>query len=67
MRTGSTSLSQSWQDWMLIQGAYPYPGVPRRRPGALRRKIERYALLIAALGVLMALGAVALLLLGMRS
>jgi hypothetical protein len=57
MRNASASLDHMWKDWFLVQGAYPYVGLPRRAPGALRRKIERYALLIAALGLLLALGA----------
>jgi hypothetical protein len=57
MRTAGTSLDQVWKDWFLVQGAYPYAGLPRRAPGVLRRRIERYALLIGALGLVLSLGA----------
>jgi hypothetical protein len=57
MRNASTSLDRVWKDWILIQGAYPYAGLPRRKPGALRRWIERHALLIGAMGLLAGLGA----------
>jgi hypothetical protein len=60
MLSGRRSLGTSWLDWLLIQGSYPYIGHPRRRPGALRRWIERYALLIGITGFLMVLAAVAL-------
>jgi hypothetical protein len=58
--SGRRSLSKSWLDWLLVQGGYPYIGHPRRRPGGLRRWIERYALLIGMTGILMVLAAVAL-------
>jgi hypothetical protein len=59
MRNAGTSLDHVWKDWFLVQGAYPYVGLPRRAPGATRRRIERYALLIAVLGLLLASGALA--------
>lgn len=59
LRNGGTSLDQVWKDWILVQGAYPYVGLPRRAPGALRRWTERHALLIGALGLLLSVGAVA--------
>lgn len=49
---GVFSLSQVWKDWCLIQGAYPYAGRPRRRPGSLRRLLERHALVIAVVGLI---------------
>jgi hypothetical protein len=60
MRDASTSLDQVWKDWVVMQGAYPYIGRPRRAPGALRRGLERYALLIAVVGLLLVSGAVVL-------
>ena len=48
-------LPQIWKDWCLIQGAYPYAGLPRRRPGRVRRWLERYALIWAVAGLLMLL------------
>jgi hypothetical protein len=53
LRSGRRSLGKSWLDWLEIQGSYPYIGQPRRRPGTLRRWVERYALYIAGLGLLM--------------
>jgi hypothetical protein len=60
MPKSRASLSQVWREWVLIQGAYPYVGLPRRRPMALRRWLERYALLIAVFGICMALCAIVL-------
>lgn len=54
MRDASTSIDRAWKDWVVMQGAYPYIGRPRRAPGALRRGLERYALLIAAVGLVLA-------------
>lgn len=45
-------LPQAWQDWCLIQGTYPYAGLPRRSPGKTRRWLERHALVLAAVSVL---------------
>lgn len=58
MRDASTSIDRAWTDWVVMQGAYPYIGRPRRAPGALRRGLERYALVIAAVGLLLALAAI---------
>jgi hypothetical protein len=60
MRNASTSLDQVWKDWVLLQGAYPYAGRHRRAQGALRRSLERHALVIAGLGLVMLLGALLL-------
>jgi hypothetical protein len=57
MRDASTSIDQAWKDWVVMQGAYPYIGRPRRAPGALRRSLERYALLIASVGLVLLLAA----------
>jgi hypothetical protein len=59
MRDASTTLDQTWKDWVLLQGAYPYIGRPRPVPGAFRRRLERYALLIATAGILLCLVALA--------
>jgi hypothetical protein len=61
MLTGRKSLSRSWKEWCQLQGAYPYAGLPRRRPGTTRRMLERYALLIAISGFAMMLGSLVLL------
>lgn len=58
---GHFSLSQAWKEWCLIQGAYPYAGLPRRRPGRFRRRLERHALILASVGLLMLLLATGLL------
>lgn len=55
------ALPQVWKEWCLIQGAYPYVGLPRRRPGRLRRWLERHALILALVGLLMMLSATGLL------
>lgn len=47
------SVGHIWREWCLIQGAYPYPGRPRRRPGALRRFLERHALLLSLAALVM--------------
>jgi hypothetical protein len=60
MQHAGTSIDQVWKDWVLIQGAYPYVGRPRLAPGALRRGLERYALLIAVVGLLLVAGAIVL-------
>jgi hypothetical protein len=54
---GDFSLPQVWKDWCLIQGAYPYVGTPRSRPGRFRRWLERHALVIALVGSVFALAA----------
>jgi hypothetical protein len=61
MLSGRRSLPKSWLDWLEIQGSYPYIGQPRSRPGALRRWVERYALLIAIAGVCMLVAGLVLL------
>jgi hypothetical protein len=66
MRSGGTALSRVWRDWLTIQGAYPYPGRPRRRPVGLRLWLERYALLIAAMGLLLAAAGAVLLISGIK-
>ena len=57
MRNATTSLDHAWKEWILVQGAYPYVGLPRSVPGALRRKIERHALLIAVFGLVLSFAA----------
>ena len=52
---GHLSLPQVWKEWCLIQGAYPYAGLPRRRPGHIRRWLERHALILASISLLMLL------------
>jgi len=59
--SGHFSLPQVWKEWCLILGAYPYAGLPRRRPGRFRRWLERHALLLAAGGMIMLLSTTTLL------
>ncbi|MCU0941755.1 MAG: hypothetical protein MUE35_04330 [Hydrogenophaga sp.] len=49
---GVARLSPAWQPWVIQRMAELPPGVPRRRPKALRRWLERHALGIAMLGLL---------------
>lgn len=50
--TGLAQLSEQWRSWVLLgHGATP-DGRPRRRPGIWRRRLERHALWLAALGLL---------------
>ena len=58
---GHFSLPLVWNEWCLILGAYPYAGLPRRRPGRFRRWLERHALLLAASGMIMLLSTTTLL------
>lgn len=53
---GSVSLSEGWRSWALLDHLDTPAGQPRRRPKRLRRWLERHALLIALLGILMVLG-----------
>jgi len=52
MADGAPRMSPSWQAWVIERMAEQAPGVPRRRPSALRRWLERHALAIAVLGLL---------------
>jgi len=45
-------LSGGWTEWVVMRQAYDNVGLPRRRPGQLRRWLERHALWLALLGVL---------------
>lgn len=55
MATATFGLPQDCVDWCLIQGAYPYAGTPRRRPGATRRWLERHSLVLAGLSLVLIL------------
>ncbi|MBD3892920.1 hypothetical protein [Hydrogenophaga sp.] len=43
---------QDWQGWLLLNHADNCPGLPRRRPGRWRRRLERHALWLAVLALL---------------
>ncbi len=49
--SGQQRLSQAWNDWIVLNHASDAPGRPRRRPGRLRRLLERHALWVAVLGL----------------
>ncbi len=53
---GSVSLSEGWRSWALLDHLDTPAGQPRRRPQRLRRWLERHALRIALVGILMLLG-----------
>jgi len=50
--TGQTRLSQLWQDWIVLSHACDPVGLPRARPGRIRRVLERHALLLALTALL---------------
>ncbi|MGC4393795.1 hypothetical protein [Hydrogenophaga sp. T2] len=53
---GDVRVSPAWQPWVIERLSELPPGVPRRRPKAWRRWVERHALGIALLGALALLG-----------
>ena len=54
LRAGSWQ--EGWRNWALLDHLDTPAGQPRRRPKRLRRWLERHALLIALLGLLMLAG-----------
>ncbi len=52
LRSGRRSFGGLWRDWIQLSHADDPAGLPRRRPGAMRRWLERHALWIAVLGLL---------------
>jgi hypothetical protein len=55
---GAVGLSEGWRSWAVLDHLDTPAGTPRRRPKRLRRWLERNALIIALLGLLMVLGSV---------
>lgn len=53
---GKAALSEGWRSWAVLDHLDAPAGQPRPRPKRLRRWLERHALLIALLGLLMLLG-----------
>ena len=49
--TGENRLTQAWRDWWVLSHAGDAAGLPRCRPGGLRRWLERHALWVALLGL----------------
>ena len=52
----SVGLTEGWLSWAVLDHNESPAGTPRRRPKRLRRWLERHALSIALLGLLMLLG-----------
>ncbi len=63
--TGVARLTAQWQEWVLLGHGSTPSGRPRQRPGLWRRRLERHALWLAALGLL-CLAATALFWLALR-
>lgn len=53
---GDVGLSEGWRSWAVLDHLDTPAGTPRRRPKGLRRWLERHALGIALVGLLMLLG-----------
>ena len=51
-QTGEARLTRLWQEWIVLSHKDDPGGQPRRRPGRLRRVLERHALWVAILGLL---------------
>lgn len=51
LATGENRLTRLWQEWIVLSHDSDTPGVPRKRPGRLRRWLERHALWLALLGL----------------
>jgi hypothetical protein len=51
LATGESSFTRLWQEWIVLSHEEDKPGLPRKRPGALRRWLERHALWVAGLGL----------------
>jgi len=52
LASGTHGLSPSWRSWVIATHACAPVGIPRMRPTRWRRWLERYALVIAAAGLL---------------
>ena len=50
--SGDDALSPGWRSWIITTQAHAPVGIPRMRPTRTRHWLERYALVIAATGVL---------------
>lgn len=51
LATGEARLTRLWRDWLVLSHAEDPMGQTRRRPGRVRRLMERHALWIAAIGL----------------
>ena len=52
LHSGRRSFRGLWRDWIQLSHADDPAGLPRRRPGSLRRWLGRHALWIAVRGLL---------------
>ena len=52
LETGESRLTRLWRDWLVLNHSDDPVGQPRRRPGPVRRLLERHALWVAVLGLL---------------
>lgn len=53
---GDVGLTDGWRTWAVLDHLDTPAGTPRRRPRGLRRWLERHALTISLVGLLMVLG-----------
>jgi hypothetical protein len=51
LSTGESRLTRLWREWLVLSHADDPAGQTRRRPGRIRRMMERHALWIALLGL----------------
>ena len=51
LATGEPRLTRLWREWLVLSHADDPAGQTRRRPGRVRRIMERHALWIALLGL----------------
>ena len=58
---GTPRLTRMWQEWVVLSHACDPVGVPRLRPGKVRRLLERHALWLAVLGLVSLFASVAIL------
>lgn len=49
--TGESQLTRLWQEWAVLPHVGGPVGVPQRRPGKLRRVLERHALWVGVVGL----------------
>ena len=51
LATGESKLTRLWREWLVLSHEGDAPGQTRRRPGRVRRVLERHAMWIAILGL----------------
>ncbi len=55
LATGTSALSPGWRSWVIVTQACAPVGIPRMRPAGWRRWLERHALALAVMGLLVGL------------